>query len=76
MRSCGECRQAVEVLIRDVLPNVLDLIPEDLEAGFKLHIAAGAGRVPDSLAALLQQNKEVVTVHGHLTEEQVLYLYL
>ncbi|GAB4814786.1 hypothetical protein N2152v2_001832 [Parachlorella kessleri] len=67
-------RQAVEVLVRDVLPSVLDLIPEDLEPGFKLHVAGGS-RVPDGLAALLQQNKEAVTVHGHLTEEQLRMLY-
>ncbi len=67
---CDGCRQAVEVLVRDVLPSVLDLIPEDLEPGFKLHVAGGS-RVPDGLAALLQQNKEAVTVHVHLTEEQV-----
>lgn len=69
MPTCAR-RQAVEVLIREVMPNLVELLPEEAAQGFMLHVV-GANVVPDNLKRLFEQNKDTVQFHGYLPDDQV-----
>jgi hypothetical protein len=63
-------RMSVESLIKDVLPLVLKLMPENLAEGFKIHIA-GPKSVPPDLQALFDGNQKYVVFHGQVSREEV-----
>lgn len=60
----------MEVLIREVMPNLVELLPEEAAQGFMLHVV-GANVVPDNLKRLFEQNKDTVQFHGYLPDDQV-----
>jgi hypothetical protein len=60
----------VEVLVREVLPAVLELLPEDLQPSFVLHVV-GSNIVPEGLRQLFYEHRERVIFHGNLPDEQV-----
>lgn len=64
------CRQAAEVLVREIVPRVRALLPEPARQSFRLHVV-GSNMVPDSLLQLFAQHEDAVTFHGYLTDDQV-----
>lgn len=66
-------RQALEALVRDVLPRVLRLLPWGQRLGLQLHVAVprGAAEPPAELAAQFKEHGTRIVYHGGLSEEQV-----
>ena len=64
------CRQAIETVIKDVLPQILKLMPEHLLETFRINVV-GANVVPDDIRQLLEEHSDYVEFHGHLSDEQV-----
>lgn len=67
-------RQAIEGLIKEVLPIVLKMMPAHLIERFKMHIV-GSNVVPDYLLKLFSQNKGYVVFHGQLSDNELFSLY-
>ena len=64
------CRQAIEGLIKEVLPLILKMMPMHLLDKFRMNIV-GSNVVPEYLLKLFAKNKGYVVFHGQLPDNEV-----
>ena len=62
-------QQAVATLVTEVLPRVLQLLPDDLSNEFVVHIV-GSNETPDWLLTLML-NSSHIKFHGALSDDEV-----
>ncbi len=68
-------QQAIRHLLQDVLPHMLQQLPAQLAAKFKVHIVGGTKQVPVEIQQMFAANAAYVLYHGWLTDEMLALLY-
>lgn len=63
-------RQAIITFINELLPLVIERLPAKYKSDFMFNII-GSDDVPKDLISMFERNKQYVTFHGYLPEEQV-----
>lgn len=67
-------RQAVQLLLLDVLPEILRMLPVELQAAFRVHLV-GATALPADLDNLPNGLSKHVVHHGWMSTLQLKQLY-
>lgn len=69
-RTPSRCRQAIQALLRQVLPHLLLALPSPHREGLQVHIV-GAGDADPSVLEVVRQHRARVMMHGYLPDKEV-----